>query len=161
MLYHIFYPLSADYPILNVFKYITFRSAYAGITALAISLLVGPGMIRFLKKYEVHEKIRPDGPERHAIKSGTPTMGGILIIFTFLLSTLLWANLSNNYIWMIMAVALGFGLVGYVDDIAKLAVEEGLRTGSRVIDAIGPETFTYRELVAQIGRIIGKPRPIM
>ena len=126
MLYHIFYPLSADYPILNVFKYITFRSAYAGITALAISLLVGPGMIRFLKKYEVHEKIRPDGPERHAIKSGTPTMGGILIIFTFLLSTLLWANLSNNYIWMIMAVALGFGLVGYVDDIAKLKSGKGL-----------------------------------
>ena len=126
MLYHFFYPLSSDYSMLNVFKYITFRSAYAGITALLISLLIGPMMIRFLKKYEVKEKIRSDGPERHEIKSGTPTMGGILIIFSFLLATFLWSNLSNTYIWMIMSVALGFGLIGYIDDIAKLKSGKGL-----------------------------------
>ncbi len=126
MFYHLFYPLSSDYSILNVFRYITFRSAYAGITALAISLLVGPMMIRFLQKYQVQEKIREDGPEQHAVKSGTPTMGGILILFSFLLATLLWANLKTSYIWLILSVALGFGLLGYIDDIAKLKSGKGL-----------------------------------
>jgi len=126
MFYHWFYPLSSDYPILNVFRYITFRSAYAGITALAISLLIGPMMIRLLQKYQVREKIREDGPQQHAAKSGTPTMGGILILFSFLLATLLWANLKTSYIWLILSVALGFGLLGYIDDIAKLKSGKGL-----------------------------------
>ena len=133
MLYHIFYPLSADYSFLNVFKYITFRSAWAGITALALSLLIAPHLIRFLQKLEIGEKIRDDGPERHLSKAGTPTMGGLLILFSFILSTLLWANLSNPYIWVVVFVAIGFGLIGLYDDILKFRKGDGLRARSKLI----------------------------
>lgn len=126
MLYHIFYPLSSDYSILNVFKYITFRSAYAGLTALGLSLLLGKTMIRLLNKLQIREKIRADGPEAHAAKSGTPTMGGLLILATFISSTLLWADLSKVYIWVILFAATGFALIGFVDDTRKLRRGKGL-----------------------------------
>jgi phospho-N-acetylmuramoyl-pentapeptide-transferase len=121
MFYHIFYPLSSEYSFLNVFRYITFRSAWAGITALVLCLLIAPRMIQFLQKLEIGEKIRDDGPERHLTNAGTPTMGGLLILFSFVLSTLLWANLSNIYIWVIVFVAVGFGLIGLYDDVLKFA----------------------------------------
>ena len=133
MLYHIFYPLSSDYSFLNVFRYITFRSAWAGITALALSLLIAPYLIRFLKNLEIGEKIRVDGPERHLSKAGTPTMGGLLILFSFILSTLLWANLSNPYIWVVVFVAVGFGLIGLYDDVLKFRKGGGLRARSKLI----------------------------
>lgn len=133
MFYHIFYPLSSDYSILNVFRYITFRSAYAGITALLLCLVFGPMMIRFLRKLEIGETIRDDGPERHKIKSGTPTMGGLLILITFLIAALLWANLTNPYIWVLMFVAIGFGLIGFADDMLKLKKGEGLSARSKLI----------------------------
>ena len=126
MFYHIFYPLSTDYSFLNVFKYITFRSAYSGITALGLSLLLGKAMIGFLQKYQIREKIREDGPESHSVKTGTPTMGGLLILSTFILSTLLWADLGNRYIWLIVLAGLGFGALGYFDDVKKLKGSEGL-----------------------------------
>ena len=110
MLYHIFYPLSSDYSFLNVFRYITFRSAYSGITALIFSMLMGGMMIRMLRLFQVEEKIRDDGPESHAVKSGTPTMGGLLILSTLIASTLLWANLTNPYVWLILLATIGFGL---------------------------------------------------
>ena len=133
MLYHIFYPLSADYSFLNVFKYITFRSAWAGITALALSLLIAPYLIRFLQKLEIGEKIRDDGPERHLSKAGTPTMGGLLILFSFILSTLLWANLSNPYIWVVVFVAIGFGLIGLYDDVLKFRKGDGLSARGKIL----------------------------
>ena len=133
MFYHIFYPLSSDYSFLNVFRYITFRSAWAGITALALSLLIAPYLIRFLQKLEIGEKIRDDGPERHLSKAGTPTMGGLLILFAFVLSTLLWANLSNIYIWVVVFVAVGFGLIGLYDDVLKFRKGDGLRARSKLI----------------------------
>ena len=133
MLYHIFYPLSTDYSFLNVFRYITFRSAWAGITALVLSLLIAPYMIRFLQKLEIGEKIRDDGPERHLSKAGTPTMGGLLILFAFIVSTLLWANLSNIYIWVVVFVAVGFGLIGLYDDVLKFRKGGGLRARSKII----------------------------
>ena len=80
MFYHLFYPLSSEYSIFNVFKYITFRSAYSGVTALTLSLILGNLMIQMLQKFQIGEKIRNDGPERHASKSGTPTMGGLIIV---------------------------------------------------------------------------------
>ncbi|MEO2043464.1 MAG: phospho-N-acetylmuramoyl-pentapeptide-transferase, partial [Nitrospinaceae bacterium] len=105
MFYHFFYPFNSDYSIFNVFKYITFRSAYAGVTALVLSLMLGGLMIRLLKKSQIQEKIRSDGPKNHISKSGTPTMGGLLILATFIFSTLLWANLSNHYIWVVLVSA--------------------------------------------------------
>ena len=126
MFYHFFYPLSSEYSIFNVFKYITFRSAYSGITALALSLILGKMMIKMLQKFQIGEKIRNDGPGRHASKSGTPTMGGLLILVTFLGSTLLWANLGNNYIWLIIFSTLGFGAIGFRDDTLKLKKGKGI-----------------------------------
>ena len=126
MFYQIFYPLSSDYSIFNVFRYITFRSAYAGITALALCLVFGPIMIRLLQKYQIKEKIRKEGPQQHFAKSGTPTMGGLLILFAFLLSTLLWADLTNIYIWMVILSAIGFGMIGYIDDVLKIKNGLGL-----------------------------------
>ena len=116
MFYHVFYPLSSEYSILNVFKYITFRSAYAGVTALVLSLVLGKLMIRTLLKLQIGEKIRSDGPQHHSSKSGTPTMGGLLILATFIGSTLLWADLSNHYIWLVLLSAIGFGAIGLWDD---------------------------------------------
>ncbi|MFQ5481470.1 MAG: phospho-N-acetylmuramoyl-pentapeptide-transferase [Nitrospinaceae bacterium] len=133
MFYHLFYPLSSDYPLFNVFRYITFRSAYAGITALVVCLIVGPVMIRLLQKLEVRERIRQHGPQQHQIKSGTPTMGGLLILSAFLLSTLLWANLSNHYLWVLVGVALGFGLIGYIDDLFKLKKGDGLKARTKML----------------------------
>ncbi len=126
MFYHVFYPLSSEYSILNVFKYITFRSAYAGVTALVLSLIFGKLMIRALQKLQIQEKIRSDGPEHHYSKSGTPTMGGLLILGTFLGATLLWADLANRYIWLIIFAAVGFGAIGFRDDILKLRKGEGI-----------------------------------
>ena len=96
MFYHVLYPLSSEYSILNVFKYITFRSAYAGVTALVLSLVLGKLMIRTLMKLQIGEKIRSDGPQHHSSKAGTPTMGGLLILATFISSNLLCADLSNH-----------------------------------------------------------------
>lgn len=133
MFYHLFYPLSSDYSIFNVFRYITFRAAYAGVTALLICLLVGPVMIRLLQKLQIKERIRQDGPEQHQVKSGTPTMGGILILLAFLLSTLLWANLGNPYIWLLISVAVGFGLIGYADDFMKLKQGDGMTARAKML----------------------------
>jgi len=133
MLYHIFYPLSSDYSFLNVFRYITFRSAYSGITALIFSMLMGGVMIRMLRVFQVEEKIRDDGPESHAAKSGTPTMGGILIISSLIIATLLWANLKNPYVWLVLLSAVGFGLIGFVDDLMKLKKDEGMTARIKLI----------------------------
>ena len=132
MFYHLFYPLSAEYSFLNVFRYITFRSAWAGITALAMCLLIAPHLIRFLQKMQIGEKIRDDGPKGHLSKSGTPTMGGLLILFSFIISTLLWSNLSNFYIWVVVFVAVGFGLIGLYDDVLKFRKGDGLRARSKM-----------------------------
>jgi len=133
MFYHFFYPLSSDYSIFNVFRYITFRSAYSGVTALVLSLVLGAYMIRLLQKYQIGERIRALGPKQHSVKSGTPTMGGMLILFTFLLSTLLWADLSNNYIWVIIFAAVGFGSVGFYDDLSKLKSGDGLSVKMKLL----------------------------
>jgi phospho-N-acetylmuramoyl-pentapeptide-transferase len=131
MLYHIFYPLASDLSIFNVFKYISFRSAYSGVTALVLSLLLGRYMISLLQKLQIGEKIRSDGPEQHHVKSGTPTMGGVFILFTFGLSTLLWSDLSNAYIWLALFAALGFGCIGLADDTIKLRSGKGLSVKSK------------------------------
>lgn len=120
MLYHLLYPLHASYSIFNVFRYITFRALIAGLTALVVSFVLGPWLIRRLTDRQVGQTIRPDGPQSHASKAGTPTMGGTLILFSLLLATLLLADLRNFYVWLVVAVSLGFGAIGFIDDYRKI-----------------------------------------
>jgi phospho-N-acetylmuramoyl-pentapeptide-transferase len=118
--YHLLFPLKTFFGPFNVFRYITFRSFAAVLTALLISLLVGNWCIKKLQELQIGQFIREDGPQSHFSKAGTPTMGGIMIIFSLLVSTLLWADLTNPYIWLLILVTLGFGLVGFLDDYLKV-----------------------------------------
>src|SRR5512139_3141811 len=120
MLYHLFFPLATSLHFFNVFKYLTFRTIYAVITALVVSFLLGPWMIRKLEALQVTQVIRTDGPESHLKKQGTPTMGGALILAAIVIPTLLWADLSNSYIWMVLTIIIGYGLIGFVDDYKKV-----------------------------------------
>jgi phospho-N-acetylmuramoyl-pentapeptide-transferase len=104
----------------NVFRYITFRTIYATITAMAIAFLLGPWLIRKLQSLNISQPIRGDGPDSHQAKQGTPTMGGILIIFSVVTSTLLWANLTVEYVWFALVVTVGYGIIGFMDDYSKL-----------------------------------------
>ncbi|HET7729420.1 MAG TPA: phospho-N-acetylmuramoyl-pentapeptide-transferase, partial [Usitatibacter sp.] len=104
----------------NVFGYITLRVVLAALTALIISFIVGPTMIRKLTAYKIGQSVRDDGPQTHLIKSGTPTMGGALILVSVAITTLLWADLSNRYVWICLLTTLGFGAVGWVDDWRKV-----------------------------------------
>lgn len=122
MLYYFLHPLVGNFPVFNLLKYITFRTAGAVLTTMIISFWVGPYFIRWLKSRQTHgQPIREDGPESHLLtKKGTPTMGGALILSSILLSTLLWGNLTNSYIWILMLVTTGFGALGMIDDYIKL-----------------------------------------
>ena len=119
MLFHLLYPLRSYVSGFNVFQYITFRSAGSAITALLISFVLGPMIIRLLKKHHIGEEIRSDGPESHLKKKGTPTMGGLLIIAAIVLPTLLWANLLNRYVQLALLATVWMGIVGWFDDYLK------------------------------------------
>ncbi|MDB6096968.1 MAG: phospho-N-acetylmuramoyl-pentapeptide-transferase [Francisellaceae bacterium] len=119
------------YRAFHVFQYITLRTILAMITAFGIALLVGPFMIKKLKVYQVKQTVRNNGPQTHLIKTGTPTMGGALILVTISLTTLLWVNLKNNYIWIVLSVTLGFGLVGWIDDYKKLVKKNSVGLSAR------------------------------
>ncbi|MEM9988745.1 MAG: phospho-N-acetylmuramoyl-pentapeptide-transferase, partial [Pseudomonadota bacterium] len=123
MLYHLFTPLAEDISFFNVFRYITFRTGCAIITALLISFIFGPALIRWFRvKQGKGQPIRTDGPKSHIVeKAGTPTMGGVLILVSLVISTLLWAPLNNPYVWMVLGVTLGFGLLGFLDDYLKVS----------------------------------------
>lgn len=112
--------LSQFYSGFNLFQYLTFRSIVSVITALGISLLVGPTMIRRLSKYQIGQTVRDDGPQTHLVKAGTPTMGGALIIFAIVFSSLMWGELSSRYLWVALIALVGFGMVGLADDYIKL-----------------------------------------
>ncbi len=120
MIYHLLYPLHDLFSAFNVFRYITFRTIYATITAMAIAFLLGPWLIRKLQSLHIGQPIREDGPNSHLAKQGTPTMGGILIIFSVVISTLLWANLTVDYVWLVLLVTVGYGIIGFMDDYRKL-----------------------------------------
>ena len=121
MLYHLLYPLAEDFQIFNLFRYITFRTGAAVLTSLIISFLIGPAIIRWLKKKQGEgQPIRNDGPETHFKKAGTPTMGGLMILISAGISVLLWSDLTNPYIWIVSGVIIAFGLIGAADDFAKL-----------------------------------------
>src|SRR5262245_51417637 len=110
----------SGFRVFNVFSYITLRVVLAALTALIISFIVGPPMIRKLAAYKIGQAVRDDGPQTHLIKSGTPTMGGALILVSVAITTLLWADLENRYVWVCLFTMLGFGAVGWVDDWRKV-----------------------------------------
>lgn len=120
MLYHLHFLLLDWFGGFNVFRYITFRSAYAMVTALVISFLLGPWLIRRLRRLQLGEQIRAEGPASHKAKAGTPTMGGLLILASVLIPTLLWADLTNRYIQLVVAMTVGTGLLGFMDDYLKV-----------------------------------------
>lgn len=120
MFYHLLYPLKTYISGLNLFGYITFRSASAAILALLISFFIGPRIIRELTRRQIGEKIRADGPETHQKKAGTPTMGGIIVLFAVLIPTLCFARLDNLYVWLILLATVWMGLVGFLDDYLKV-----------------------------------------
>lgn len=139
MLLHWLYPLSEHVAVFNVFRYITFRTAGAVITALLLSLLVGPWFIRMLQRLSVGQSIRQVAPETHRVKAGTPTMGGLLILTALVAPTLLWADLTNRYVWLAIGVTLAFGAIGFVDDLLKLRRRHnrGLAARAKLILQIG------------------------
>jgi phospho-N-acetylmuramoyl-pentapeptide-transferase len=121
MLYHLLYPLADDFAIFNLFRYLTFRTGGAIMTALIIGFVIGPAIIKWLKKKQGEgQPIRNDGPETHFKKAGTPTMGGLMILISAGVSVLLWSDLTNPYVWIVGGVILLFGLIGAADDYAKL-----------------------------------------
>ncbi len=128
MLYWLLYPLRDHFFAFNVFRYITFRAAYAMVTALLICFVLGPFLIRRLRKLQIGQRIRNEAPERHQEKEGTPTMGGVLIIAATVIPTLLWGNLANPYIQVAIVVTLWTGLIGFVDDYLRVVkkTEKGL-----------------------------------
>ncbi len=123
MLFNLVRPLADQFILFNLFRYITFRSGAACLTALVLSLIFGPPLIRWLRSVQRNgQPIRADGPERHLVeKKGTPTMGGVLILSTLTISTLLWADLRNGYVWAVLLLTLGYGAIGFVDDFIKLS----------------------------------------
>ena len=151
MLYHLLYPLKSYWSILNLFQYITFRSALAAIIALLISFLFGPKVIHMLKFHHIGEKIRSTGPHTHIQKQGTPTMGGVLILIAVLLPTLLLANLTSPYIQIIIFSATWMGLVGFLDDYLKVVkkFEKGLiaryKLFGQILLSIGISVWIYNQ----------------
>jgi phospho-N-acetylmuramoyl-pentapeptide-transferase len=131
MLYHLLYPLHELISFFNVFRYITIRTVYAILTALLISFVIGPWIIEKLRSFQMRQVVREDVPSRHLSKNGTPTMGGSLILLAFLLPTLLWADLTNRYIWIVLLTTLGFGGLGFFDDYKKVRDKNGMGIKAR------------------------------
>lgn len=134
----------------HVFDYITLRAVLATLTALAISFIVGPGMIRKLTEYKVGQAVRDDGPQTHLVKAGTPTMGGALILVAIAISTLLWADLHNRFVWVVLVTTLGFGAIGWVDDYRKVVYKnpKGLSAKAKYfwqsLIGLGVAIFIYK-----------------
>ena len=120
MLYHLLFPLHTTFSVLNVTRYITFRTAAASLTALSISFFAGPRLIRTLRDFQIGQVIRHEGPATHRTKAGTPTMGGLLILAAAVIPTLLWADLTNIYIWIAVLATTAYGGVGFADDYLKI-----------------------------------------
>ncbi len=131
MLYSLATYLTQFYSGFNLFQYLTFRTILGVLTALIISLVVGPWMIRYLSKYNIGQSIRDDGPESHFSKAGTPTMGGALILVAIIVSTLMWSDLTSRFVWIVLFVTAGFGLIGWIDDYKKIALGNSKGLASR------------------------------
>ena len=128
----LFLPLVKYFTGFNIFQYITFRSAYAAVTALLISFVFGGPIIRKLRKLRAGQEVREDGPETHLVKSGTPTMGGVLILLSVTVSTLLWQDLNNAYTWLVLFSMIAFGTIGFIDDYLKIFRKNSVGLHARV-----------------------------
>ena len=139
MLYWLLVPLRSEFFFFNVVRYITVRTAAAGITALVLSFLLAPRIIRLLERKQIGQEIRADGPKSHYAKKGTPSMGGLIVILCTLVPTLLWGNLANLYVWVAVLSMVLFGLVGLIDDALKVRRKQslGLRPGQKIVLQIG------------------------
>ena len=138
MLYLLLFPLHTTFPVLNVFRYITFRAALAALVSLLLAFVIGPYLIRALKEWQIRQPIRDDGPDRHAGKAGTPTMGGTLIVLSLVLSTVLVGDVTNVYVLVALAVTVAFAAIGLIDDFLKVRRESsrGLGMWSKLIPQI-------------------------
>ncbi len=145
--------LAKDIRGFNVFNYITLRTVLAALTSLMISFIIGPSMIRKLTAYKIGQSVRDDGPQTHLVKAGTPTMGGALILVSIAISTLLWADLGNRYVWVVLVTTLGFGAIGWVDDYRKVVHNNprGLSAGAKFFwqSAIAISIALYLVLTAE------------
>jgi phospho-N-acetylmuramoyl-pentapeptide-transferase len=126
VLYYLLYPLRDVISGFNVFRYITFRTAFAALTALLISFILGPWLIEWMRRLKAGQFIREEGPKSHQVKAGTPTMGGILINVAILIPTILWADISNPYIWIVLFVTFAYGAIGFIDDYRKMVKKRNL-----------------------------------
>ncbi len=139
MLYNLLVPYADQFQLFNLFRYLTFRSGGAVMTALILSFLIGPAVIRWLRlKQSGGQPIREDGPESHLSKKGTPTMGGLMMLFSVGVSTLLWADLTNEYVWVVLFVTLSYGFIGFSDDYLKVRKKnsKGLRGKLKLLGQI-------------------------
>ena len=146
MLYHLLVPMAESISALNVFRYLTFRSIGAALTALVITFVMAPLLIRLLQDRQVGQMVRKDTPDRHQQKTGTPTMGGTLILFALVMSTLLWSEWTNQYVWSVIWVTLGCGAIGFIDDYHKAVRKnpQGIRARTK---------FLWQLAVAAVGAI--------
>jgi phospho-N-acetylmuramoyl-pentapeptide-transferase len=138
--------LAQDVRAFNVFQYITLRAVLATLTALAISLFAGPLVIRKLSAYKIGQAVRTDGPQTHLAKAGTPTMGGALVLLAILITTLLWADLSNRFVWAVLGVTFGFGAIGWVDDYRKVVKNNPKGLSAR-------EKFFWQSLIGFVAAV--------
>src|ERR1700728_3847087 len=136
LLYEKLYPLVGPF---RVFRYVTSRTLFASLTSLFLCIILGPWLIRKLREFQIGQHIREDGPKSHQKKAGTPTMGGILIIISILVPTLLWADLRTLYVWIAMFALLAFGIIGFIDDYAKVMNKRNL--GLSVRRKLGLQMF--------------------
>jgi phospho-N-acetylmuramoyl-pentapeptide-transferase len=149
MLYLLLYPLHTEFSVFNVFRYLSFRIIYAAITAFLVVFVLTPPLIRKLQEIRLGQTVRDDGPGSHLAKTGTPTMGGILVLFALVLSTLLWADVTNLYVWLVVMAAIGFGIVGFADDYLKFIRQKskGLTALQKIVSqgvvAVGIGVFFY------------------
>ncbi|MFO7803614.1 MAG: phospho-N-acetylmuramoyl-pentapeptide-transferase [Desulfovermiculus sp.] len=153
MIYHLLFPLSEYFGLFNVFRYITFRSIYALLTALILTIIVGPRFIAWLKSLKCGQYIQEDGPQNHQVKAGTPTMGGLLIAFSLLSSVLLWGNLTNVYLWLTIFVFVGFGCIGFWDDYLKVVGKhnKGIRASQKFAAQFAVAGITIAVLIVLPG----------
>src|SRR5437016_2903724 len=138
--------IAADVRTFNVFGYITLRAVLATMTALVISFVVGPRMIRKLTQYNIGQAVRDDGPQTHLAKAGTPTMGGALILVSIVVTTLLWADLRNRFVWVVLLVMLGFGAIGWIDDYRKVVYRNPHGLSAR-------EKFVWQSLIGLVAAV--------
>ena len=153
MVLDLLYPLVRYIGFFNVFQYITFRAAYAAITALLISFLLGPWVIAKLRAIKAGEEIRKDGPKTHLAKSGTPSMGGLLIILSIVSSVLLWEDLENPYTWILLLATVGYGVIGFIDDYLKIFKKDarGLKVSLKLFGQLALSIAIALLLYAQRG----------